>query len=163
MGSDFKRQNLNVKPEVFLKGIQDALAGTEPLIEQQAMNKILVDLKRKVVTSQKAKRRKAAEKNLAEGKEFLAENKQKEGVKTLPSGLQYKVIKEGMGATPKATETVTVQYRGTLIDDTEFDSSYSRDKPATFRADRVIRGWGEALQLMKEGARWQLFIPPDLA
>ena len=106
---------------------------------------------------------KAAQDNLARGKAFLEENAKKEGVKTLPSGLQYRVIQEGSGATPGATDTVTVNYRGTLIDGTEFDSSYSRGKPATFRADRVIRGWTEALQMMKEGAKWELFIPPDLA
>jgi FKBP-type peptidyl-prolyl cis-trans isomerase FklB len=151
MGSDFKRQNLNIKPEAFLKGIQDALAGSKPLIDRQEMRKTLAELKRKVVAAQRAKQSKVAEKNLVEGKEFLAENKQKEGVKTLPSGLQYKVIKEGTGGRPKETDTVKVHYRGTLIDGTEFDSSYSRGKPATFRADRVIAGWTEALQMMKEG------------
>jgi FKBP-type peptidyl-prolyl cis-trans isomerase FklB len=116
-----------------------------------------------VAAAQNQKNKAQVEKNLAEGRVFLAENAKKAGVKTLPSGLQYKVIKEGFGAMPIATDTVTVHYRGTLIDGTEFDSSYSRGKPATFRVDGVIAGWTEALQLMKEGARWQLFIPPNLA
>jgi FKBP-type peptidyl-prolyl cis-trans isomerase FklB len=102
-------------------------------------------------------------KNLKEGKAFLAENGKKEGVTTLPSGLQYKVIREGTGVSPKATDNVTVHYKGTLIDGTEFDSSYKRNEPATFRTDRVIPGWTEALQLMKPGGRWQLFIPANLA
>jgi FKBP-type peptidyl-prolyl cis-trans isomerase FklB len=103
------------------------------------------------------------EKNKKEGEAFLAQNKTKAGVKTLPSGLQYKVITEGKGKTPKANDTVTVQYKGTLIDGTEFDSSYKRGQPATFPVNGVIKGWTEALQLMKEGSKWQLFIPADLA
>ena len=95
--------------------------------------------------------------------EFLAANAKKEGVVTTTSGLQYKVIEAGTGRTPKATDTVTVNYRGTFIDGKEFDSSYARGKPATFRVDQVIPGWTEALQLMKEGAKWQLFIPYKLA
>jgi FKBP-type peptidyl-prolyl cis-trans isomerase len=97
------------------------------------------------------------------GAKFLKENAQKEGVKTLPSGLQYKVIHEGSGKTPKATDTVTVHYRGTLINGKEFDSSYSRGQPAEFPVNRVIAGWTEALQLMKEGSKWMLYIPSNLA
>ncbi len=108
-------------------------------------------------------RKKIGEKNKKEGEDFLAENKKKEGVQTLPSGLQYKVIKAGTGKKPQLTDTVTTQYRGTLIDGTEFDSSYRRGKPATFPVNGVIRGWTEALQLMEEGAKWELFVPPDLA
>jgi FKBP-type peptidyl-prolyl cis-trans isomerase FklB len=103
------------------------------------------------------------EKNKKEGEAFLAENKKKDGVKTLPSGLQYKVLAEGKGKTPKATDTVTVHYRGTLTDGTEFDSSYKRNQPASFPVNGVIKGWTEALQLMKEGSKWQLFIPASLA
>src|SRR5204863_9102484 len=105
----------------------------------------------------------AAEKNTTEGEKFLAENKNKPGVKTTGSGLQYKVLKEGSGTPPKETDTVVVNYRGTLIDGTEFDSSYKRGEPATFPVNRVIKGWTEALQLMKPGAKYQLFIPSDLA
>jgi FKBP-type peptidyl-prolyl cis-trans isomerase FklB len=102
-------------------------------------------------------------KNKKEGETFLTENKKKEGVKTLPSGLQYKVIKAGTGKKPKLADTVTTHYRGTLIDGTEFDSSYKRGQPATFQVSGVIPGWTEALQLMEEGAKWQLFIPSNLA
>ncbi|MDQ6623557.1 MAG: FKBP-type peptidyl-prolyl cis-trans isomerase, partial [Verrucomicrobiota bacterium] len=101
--------------------------------------------------------------NQAKGEKFLAENKSKEGVKTTPSGLQYKVLKEGSGASPKENDTVVTNYRGTLIDGTEFDSSYKRNEPATFPVNRVIKGWTEALQMMKPGSKYQLFIPATLA
>jgi FKBP-type peptidyl-prolyl cis-trans isomerase FklB len=107
--------------------------------------------------------KKLAEKNKEDAVTFFAENKKKEGVKTLASGLQYKIITEGKGKNPKATDTVTVHYRGTLIDGKEFDSSYRRGEPATFPVNGVIAGWTEALQLMKAGAKWQIFIPSNLA
>jgi FKBP-type peptidyl-prolyl cis-trans isomerase FklB len=107
--------------------------------------------------------KKLSEKNKADGEKFLAENAKKEGVKTLPSGLQYKEIAPGTGKSPKATDTVTTHYKGTLIDGTEFDSSHKRGQPATFQVSGVIPGWTEALQSMKEGAKWQLFVPSNLA
>jgi FKBP-type peptidyl-prolyl cis-trans isomerase FklB len=106
--------------------------------------------------------KKAGEKNKKEGDTFLAENKKKPGVVTLPSGLQYKILKEGTGPTPKATDTVVTQYRGTLINGKEFDSSYKRNQPATFPCNQVIAGWTEALQKMKVGSKWQLFVPSNL-
>ena len=163
VGGDFKRQGVDLNPDLLVKGVQDALSGAKPLMSQQEMNKTLVDLKRKVVSAQREEQKKAAEKNLADGKIFIEENGKKEGVATLPSGLQYKVIEKGSGASPKKTDTVTVNYKGTLIDGSEFDSSYKRGKPATFRVDGVIAGWTEALQLMKPGAKWKLFIPSNLA
>jgi FKBP-type peptidyl-prolyl cis-trans isomerase FklB len=163
VGGDFKRQGLDINPEMLLKGVQDSLLGKEPLMTPQEIRSTLAEVQKTVAAAQNQKNKAQVEKNLAEGRVFLAENAKKAGVKTLPSGLQYKVIKEGFGAMPIATDTVTVHYRGTLIDGTEFDSSYSRGKPATFGVGRVIAGWTEALQLMKAGARWQLFIPPDLA
>jgi len=163
VGGDFKRQGLDINPEMLLKGVEDALAGNEPLLTPQEMRSTLVEVQKTVTAAQEQKRKAEAETNLLLGKAFLSENANKEGIKTLPSGLQYKVIAEGSGRTPKAEDTVTVHYRGTLIDGTEFDSSYSRGKSATFGVGRVIAGWTEALQLMKEGARWQLFIPPELA
>ena len=163
IGGDFKRQGVEIRPELVVKGIEDALSEADSLMSPEEMNKTLMDLKKRIVTAQREERKQASQKNLAEAKAFLEENAKKEGVQTLPSGLQYKVIQEGSGATPAATDTVTVHYRGTLIDGTEFDSSHSRGKPATFRTDRVIRGWTEALQMMKEGAKWELFIPPELA
>jgi FKBP-type peptidyl-prolyl cis-trans isomerase FklB len=163
IGGDFKRQGVEIRPELVVKGIQDALSGAETLMTPAEMNRTLVDLKRKIVADEQAAQKKAAEENLSEGNAFLAANGQKEGVTTLPSGLQYRVIEEGTGASPSSADTVTVHYRGTLIDGTEFDSSYSRGEPASFQANRVIDGWNEALQLMKEGAKWQLYIPADLA
>ncbi len=163
IGGDFKRQHLDLNPDALMQGIKDALAGATPVMTQQEMNQTLIELKTKIVAAQQEERKKAGEKNLAEGKAFLEENAKKEGVKTLPDGLQYKVIKEGDGPMPKATDTVTVHYRGRLIDGTEFDSSYSRNQPATFPVSGVIKGWTEALQQMKTGAKWELFIPPDLA
>lgn len=163
VGGDFKRQGVELNPEILVKGIQDAITESEPILSQKEMRTILVDLKKSITAAQQKERKEKAQKNLADGKAFLSENGKKEGVKILSSGLQYRVIKEGTGVKPKATDTVTVHYRGTLINGTEFDSSYKRGEPATFRADRVIPGWKEALQLMKEGAKWQLFIPSDLA
>jgi FKBP-type peptidyl-prolyl cis-trans isomerase FklB len=163
VGGDFKRQGLDINPEMLLKGVQDSLLGKEPLMTPQEMRSTLAEVQKTVAAAQNQKNKAQVEKNLAEGRVFLAENAKKAGVKTLPSGLQYKVIKEGFGAMPIATDTVTVHYRGTLIDGTEFDTSYSRGKPATFRVDGVIAGWTEALQLMKEGDKWQVFIPPNLA
>jgi FKBP-type peptidyl-prolyl cis-trans isomerase FklB len=163
IGGDLKRQGVGINPELMVKGVQDALGGKEPLMTLEEMQQELVTLKQKIVASQQEEQKKAAAENLAKGEAFLAENAKKEGVKTLPSGLQYQVLKKGEGTPPKATDTVTVQYRGTLIDGTEFDSSYSRGQPATFPLNRVIKGWTEGVQLMKPGAKYKFFIPPALA
>jgi FKBP-type peptidyl-prolyl cis-trans isomerase len=162
MGGDFKRQGVELNPKLFLKGVQDAMSGAKPQMTPQEMNQTLVDLKKKIVADERKDRQAKAQKALAEGEAFLAANGKKEGVVTLPTGLQYKVVREGSGASPKATDNVTVNYRGTLVDGTEFDSSYKRNKPATFRVDRVIPGWTQALTMMKTGAKWQLFIPAKL-
>jgi FKBP-type peptidyl-prolyl cis-trans isomerase FklB len=163
IGGDFKRQGIDLDPDLIVKGIQDALAESKPLMTPQEMRKTLVDLKKKIVADQRKQQEEQGQKNLKIGKAFLAKNAKKKGVVTLPSGLQYKVIKKGNGTSPKKTDSVTVDYRGTLLDGTEFDSSYKRGKPATFRVDGVIAGWTEALQLMKPGAKWELFIPAKLA
>ncbi|NIO17081.1 MAG: FKBP-type peptidyl-prolyl cis-trans isomerase [Deltaproteobacteria bacterium] len=163
VGSDFKRQGVELDPEILARGVQDALTESEPAMTREDMSSTLADLREKVMAAQQEEMKKAGEKNLADGKAFLAENGKKEGVTTTASGLQYKVMNEGEGDPPKATDTVTVNYRGTLIDGTEFDSSYKRGQPATFQLNRVIKGWTEGLQLMKPGAKYQLFIPPELA
>lgn len=160
---DLKGHDVEVNPEMIVKGMKDAIEGNTPIMSEDEMRETLVDLQKKIYAARKEKLMKQADKNLKEGKDFLEENSKKEGVNTLPSGLQYKIINKGSGKTPKANDTVTVHYRGTLINGTEFDSSYKRGKPATFRVNRVIKGWQEALQLMKEGAKWRLFIPPELA
>jgi FKBP-type peptidyl-prolyl cis-trans isomerase FklB len=163
IGGDLKRQQVEVNREVLLKGIEDAVSGSEPAMSKAAMRNALIALKRKVMAQQHEAKAAAAKKNQEAGEAFLAGNAKKDGVVSLPDGLQYRVIEPGKGAQPKTDDTVTVHYRGTLIDGTEFDSSYSRNKPASFRADRVIPGWREALPLMKEGAKWELFIPARLA
>jgi FKBP-type peptidyl-prolyl cis-trans isomerase FklB len=163
IGVDFKKQNTDIDPDAFLKGVKDAFAEINPEISPEEMHSILLEMKKKIVARQQAEKLEMKEQRLGEGKKFLAENAKKDDVITLPSGLQYKVIRKGNGRIPGPTDKVTVQYRGTLIDGTEFGSSYRKDKPETFYVNGVIRGWTEALQLMKEGAKWQLFIPADLA
>jgi len=153
IGGDFKRQGIELETDLLVKGIQDAVGGAEPRIPPQEMRKTLVDLKKKVDADGRKRLREIAEKSRADGEAFLAANGKKEGVVTLPSGLQYKVLAAGKGKSPNPTDNVTVHYRGTLVDGTEFDSSYKRNKPATFRVDRVIPGWKEALPMMKEGAK----------
>jgi FKBP-type peptidyl-prolyl cis-trans isomerase len=163
IGGDLKDQRVEMNREALLQGIEDALNDAEPRLSRQEMQAMLIELKRKVVAVQREERTAEEKKNLEAGEAFLAENVSRDGVISLPSGLQYRVIVAGSGHRPKATDMVTVHYRGTLIDGTEFDSSYSRKQPATFRADQVIDGWREALPLMQEGARWELFIPARLA
>ena len=162
VGGDFKRQGMDLDAAALVQGVQDALSGAEPAMPTEEMHKTLVELKKKIVEAQAAKIKELGEKNLAAGKAFLAENAKRKGVKTTASGLQYEILTPGQGDSPKASDAVTVHYRGTLIDGTEFDSSYSRGKPMTISLDRVIKGWTEGLQLMKPGAKYKLFIPPDL-
>jgi FKBP-type peptidyl-prolyl cis-trans isomerase FklB len=159
VGGDLKKQSIDIDPKILAKGFQDALAGAKPLLTDQEIQETMATFQKEMM----AKQAEIAKKNKERGEVFLAENKKKEGVKTLPSGLQYKVIKAGTGKKPKLGDTVTTNYRGTLIDGTEFDSSYKRGQPATFPVSGVVPGWTEALQLMEEGAKWQLFIPPNLA
>ena len=163
VGGDFVRQGKDINPDVLLKGVQDAMAGNAPLMSAEEMRTTLTNLQKSILEGQKRKMLERAEKVLAAGKRFLADNEKKEGVITMPSGLQYKIIKEGSGRTPTAADTVTVQYTSKFIDGTEFDSSYKRDKPPTFPVNGVIDGWTEALLMMKEGSQWRLFIPPELA
>jgi FKBP-type peptidyl-prolyl cis-trans isomerase FklB len=163
IGKDFKQQDIDVDVNLLARGIKDALAGGEAALSEEQMREAFEAFQKDLVAKQEAKSKELTEKNLKTGEAFLAENAKQEGVVTLPSGLQYKVLEEGSGKSPAATDTVTVNYRGTLIDGSEFDSSFKRGEPATFPVSGVIPGWTEALQLMKEGAKWQLVIPPALA
>ena len=163
IGGDFKRQGVELNPEAVVKGMQDALSGGEPLMSPQEMNTMLVELKRKVVAEQQAKRHESELQMVAEGNKFLEENAKKPGVVTTPSGLQYKIVEPGSGNNPGPTDEVTVNYRGTLINGQEFDSSYSKGKPVSFPLNGVIKGWTEGVQLVKPGGKIQLFIPPQLA
>ena len=163
IGNNLKRQSVEIDTELFMKGLKDALSGSKALLSEDEIRDTMNAFRQEVMAKQAEETKKMSEKNKKEGDVFLAENGKKEGVKTLPSGLQYKVMTDGAGKTPKLTDTVSVNYRGTLIDGTEFDSSYKRGQPATFPVNGVIKGWTEALQLMKEGSKWQLFVPANLA
>src|SRR5215472_7079197 len=158
IGFNLARQKVDVNPDILATGIKDAIGGKPQLTPDQVKD-VMAQFEKDMEQKQKER----GEKNKTEGTKFLEENKKKPGVKTTASGLQYKVEKEGTGSQPKATDMVTVNYRGTLIDGTEFDSSYKRGQPATFPVNGVIKGWTEALQLMKQGAKYQLFIPASLA
>jgi len=163
VGGDFKRQDVEIDSQALLMGIEDALKSDKPQISSEDMRATLVALKKKILTAQYQERQQKQQIYRDEGLVFLEKNGQKEGVTTLASGLQFKVLRSGKGKIPKQQDTVSVHYRGTLIDGTEFDKSMTNDKPAQFRVDNVIPGWTEALQLMKEGDKWQVFIPPTLA
>jgi len=166
LGNNWKR--LEIQPgdldfDQLGRGVKTVLGGDKPLLTEQEGAEILKKFQQDLTARQQERRKQLGEKNKKEGEAFLAENKTKPGVIELPSGLQYKVITEGTGPMPKATDTVVAHYRGTLLDGTEFDSSYSRNQPLTRQVTGLVKGWQEALQLMKTGSKWQLFIPPGLA
>jgi len=152
-----------VDPAIIGRAIRDVLTDKKPLLTDQEAQTTITAFQTDVRKKQELLQQQLAEKNKAEGDAFLAANKTKDGVVTLPSGLQYKVLEEGTGPKPTATDTVVVNYRGTLLNGMEFDSSYKRGQPATFGVGQVIKGWTEALQLMPVGSKWQIFIPSDLA
>src|SRR5213596_1535115 len=158
IGFNLSKQKVDINPDILAAGIKDAIAG-KPQLTQDQVKDVMAQFEKDMEQKQKQ----AGEKNKTEGAKFLEDNKKKPGVKTTASGLEYKVEKEGTGAQPKATDMVTVNYRGTLIDGTEFDSSYKRGQPATFPLNGVIKGWTEGLQLMKQGSKYQFFVPSNLA
>jgi FKBP-type peptidyl-prolyl cis-trans isomerase FklB len=159
IGQQMKNDGITLDEDAFMQAIRDAASGTPSRLSQEEAQTTMQHMQeeRAKVAEQEG------EKNKQAGEKFLADNRGKPGVKVLPNGLQYKVLKAGTGAKPSATDTVEVNYRGTLIDGTEFDSSYKRGQPATFPVNGVIKGWTQALQMMNEGSKWQLFIPADLA
>jgi len=164
LGNQLKQGSVEVDWSLVGQGLKDSTAegGKTRLTEDEA-KAVLTEVQTEVGKQMQEKMKEAAAKNKAEGEAFLAANKSKEGVVTLPSGLQYKILTAGIGPKPTASDQVVCNYRGTLIDGTEFDSSYKRGKPATFGVGQVIKGWTEALQLMPVGSKWQLFIPSSLA
>jgi FKBP-type peptidyl-prolyl cis-trans isomerase FklB len=163
IGTGLHRQGIPVDPAVVARGLKDAMAGSKTLMTEEEMKSTLQQLRAEVGKEQAAKAHVAGEGNRKEGEAFLSANKSKEGVTALPDGLQYKVVKEGTGPKPTASDTVTVNYRGTLVNGKEFDSSYKRGQPVSFPVSGVIKGWTEALQLMPVGSKWELYIPADLA
>ena len=163
IGKALQKQGVPIDPDLVAKGIKDGMLGGKLLMSDQEIQETMMAFQKEMRAKQEEANKQLGEKNKKEGEIFLAQNKAKEGVKTLPSGLQYKVVKAGTGKKPKATDTVVTHYKGTLLDGTEFDSSFKRNQPATFKVNGVIRGWTEALQLMEEGAKWILYVPAALA
>ena len=163
LGSNLQRDSIDIDTAIFLRALKDALAGGKTLLTESETRAALTQLQTAVRSKQMEKMKLAGEANRKEGDSFLAANKTKEGIVTLPSGLEYKILTQGTGPKPAATDTVVCNYRGTLINGTEFDSSYKRGQPATFAVSGVIKGWTEALQLMSVGSKWQLFLPAELA
>ena len=161
-GTGIKQDNVPLDMDAFLLGVTDALEERDPRLSDEEVRQAIQELSMRVQEEQQQRLGESSERNLEEGQAYLAENGQRDGVTTTESGLQYEVITQGTGPTPSATDRVTVNYRGTLIDGTEFDSSYERGTPATFPVNRVIGGWTEALQLMPVGSKYRLVIPPDL-
>lgn len=156
IAKNLKKQSFDIDPDLLAKGLKDVMSNAKPALDDTQSQAAIMSYQKHMMDA-------AAEKNKTAGDAFLAENKKKDGVITLPSGLQYKVEKMGTGKKPKAEETVTVQYIGKLVDGTEFDNSYKRGEPATFPVNGVVKGWTEALQLMPVGSKWTLYLPPDLA
>jgi len=163
MGEKLAQASMDLDVDLVVRGLKDAFDGSEALLTDEQQRSALKALRADFRTRQKEAREQLAERNRLEGEAFLAENRTKEGVVTLDSGLQYRVLETGSGPTPTAEDRVVCHYRGSLIDGTEFDSSYNRHKPHTMELRRAIKGWREALPLMPVGSRWQLFIPPSLA
>jgi FKBP-type peptidyl-prolyl cis-trans isomerase FklB len=162
IGKGLHKDAVDVDPAILVRGLKDALAGGKTLMTDDEAKAAMVALQADVRKKQEAKMAIVGDANKKEGDAFLAENKTKDGVVTLPSGLQYKILKEGTGPKPTAKDSVVCNYKGTLLDNTEFDSSYKRGQPATFPVGQVIKGWTEVLQLMPVGSKWEVFVPSDL-
>jgi len=155
IGKNLKAQSIDIDPNLLLQGVKDQMAGAKTLITEEQAQAAIMSMQQQGMAKQ-------LEKNKKEGEAFLAENKKKDGVKITASGLQYKIIKDGTGPKPKADSRVTVNYRGTLVDGTEFDSSFKRGQPAEFAVSEVVKGWSEAMQMMSVGSKWEIYFPPDL-
>ncbi len=162
-GTGFRKQSIDIDPAILARGLRDALSNGKTLLTEDEARVILTQLQTDLRAKQQEAAQQAGDANKKQGLAFLEANKSKDGVVALPSGLQYKVLQEGTGPKPAATDQVVCNYRGTLLDGTEFDSSYKRGQPATFPVSGVIKGWTEALQLMPVGSKWQIFVPAELA
>jgi FKBP-type peptidyl-prolyl cis-trans isomerase FklB len=163
IGMGMKKDSLDVDPVILARGLKDALSGAKPLMTEAEMVSVMNDLRTQMTAKKQAETQRISEANKQAGQQFLSANKAKPGVVTLPSGLQYTIVKEGTGPKPTATDSVVCNYRGTLVNGTEFDSSSKHGGPATFPVSGVIKGWTEALQLMPVGSKWELYVPSDLA
>jgi len=163
LGNKLKASSIDVDPTILTRALKDTLTGAKPVMSDDEIRATLTELTKGLQAKQAAAAKEKSEANKKDGEAFLASNKTKEGVVVLPSGLQYKILKAGDGPRPTVADTVVCNYKGTLLDGKEFDSSYKRGQPATFPVGGVIKGWTEALQLMPVGSKWQLFMPADLA
>jgi len=162
LGANLKKQSVEVDSTLVSQGLKDAMSGGKTRLTEDEAKAVLKEVQTEVQKQQQEKAQQAAAANKTEGEAFLAANKSKDGVVTLPSGLQYKILTAGTGPKPTASDSVKCNYKGTLIDGKEFDSSYKRGQPATFAVGQVIKGWTEALQLMPVGSKWQIFVPSSL-
>jgi len=163
IGKNLKAQKIEIDAQILAQGLSDASSGETPLLTDAQAQEVMTQFQKEMQEKKQAEAKVAGEKNIKDGEAFLAENKTKSGVVTLPSGLQYKIVKQGNGPKPKPTDQVTVHYSGKLLDGKEFDSSYKRGQPATFGITQVIPGWTEVLQLMPVGSKWEVYIPSNLA
>jgi len=170
IGTDFKRQKVKFNEQAFRQGLQNGQSGTAPLLEQKEMQALLLELKRNITDKMKKEaverinsRKQIENRKRSEAVAFMRQNQTREGVKTMPSGLQYKVVKKGNGIKPKFSDYVTINYRARKLDGKEYDSSFKKGGPVTYRANGIIPGFTEAIQMMQPGAKWELYIPPDLA
>lgn len=163
LGKNFKTQGIDINPTALAKGMQDGMGTGSLALTEQQMKDVLNKFQKDLMAKRTAEFNKKAEENKTQGETFLAENKSKPGVVTLPSGLQYKILETGTGTKPSKSDTVTVEYTGRLINGTVFDSTDKSGKPATFQVSQVIPGWTEALQLMPAGSTWEVYVPAGLA
>ena len=163
LGKNFKKQGIEINPSVMAQGLQDGMNGSQLILTEDQMKDVLNKFQKDLMAKRNVEFNQKAEANKAKGEAFLSQNKALEGVVTLPSGLQYKIIENGKGAKPGKDDTVTVDYTGKLIDGQVFDSSEKTGKPATFKVSQVIPGWTEALQLMPAGSTWEVYVPANLA
>lgn len=163
LGKNLKKYSEDIELEKMIKGIRDGISGQNSILNEEETKKTLTEFQQALIKKEIERRKEVAIKNKVEEEKFLAENSKKEGVVTTASGLQYKVLSEGKGQKPTLEDSVKVHYKGTFINGKEFDSSYKRGEPVTFQLKNMIPGWIEALQLMKEGSKWQIFIPSSLA